>query len=68
MIFLVGNCTGYMQVSYFHREDIEYTHYLQGMKQIIVIHEDDSIVPQTSSSTDCKKENLSAILEDDIEE
>lgn len=39
-IFLVRNCTGYMQVSYFQRKDVKYTHYLQGMKKIIVIHED----------------------------
>ena len=41
-IFLVSNCKEYMQVSYFRREDIDYIHYLQEMKNIILIHKDNS--------------------------
>ena len=42
-MFLVDNCNDYAQVSYFRKEDIKYTHYLQGIKQIIFIYEEKDI-------------------------
>ena len=38
-IFFLDNCEGYMQVSYFHKEDIEYVNYIHGMRQIVFIYE-----------------------------
>lgn len=42
VVFLVFNCTNYMQVSYFTNKDktIKYTHYLQGANNIVFISED----------------------------
>lgn len=54
-IFLVDNSKGYMQVSYFNREDIEYTHYMQGMQQIVFIYEDEAIVTHTIPDKDIKE-------------
>lgn len=43
IMFLVDNCSDYTQVSYFRKEDMKYTHYLQGIKQIIFIYEEKDI-------------------------
>ena len=43
IMFLVDNCSDYAQVSYFRKEDMKYTHYLQGIKQIIFIYEEKDI-------------------------
>ena len=43
IIFLVDNCSDYAQVSYFRKENMKYTHYLQGIKQIIFIYEEKDI-------------------------
>ena len=45
-ISLVENCKGYMQVSYFCKQDVEYVHYKQGIKQIIFIYEEEPMVTQ----------------------
>ena len=37
-IHLVSNCSGYLQVSLFFRDDVKYRHHLQGLKQILFIH------------------------------
>lgn len=36
-IYLVHNCKGYFQVSYFASTGIKYTHYKMGMKQVVII-------------------------------
>lgn len=48
-IFLVANCKGYMQVSYFRRKDISYVHYMHGIQQIVFIYENKPIVTQAST-------------------
>ena len=40
IIFFAANCKGYKQITYFHKDDICYTHYMQGVSEIVLIHED----------------------------
>ena len=42
IVFLVNNCTDYMQVSYFNNEErtLKYVHYLQSASNIVFISED----------------------------
>ena len=42
-IFLADNSSDYVQVSYFRKEDMEYTHYVQGIKQVVFIYEEKDI-------------------------
>ena len=36
----VGNCIGYMQLTFFATKGILYRHYLKGMKRIVIINAD----------------------------
>ena len=39
-IDLMSNCKGYKQVVLFRRVDMDYQHYLQGIKQVVFFNED----------------------------
>ena len=40
MIGFISNCKGFMQVTFFKRELIDYKHYLCGMRKVLYIYED----------------------------